>query len=327
MKKLVVILTVALIALGGGAIVLWRQLDAERQLNADLQKRVKDLESARTSFASMFRQLQQPAGTATDPKATAPVDRAAVRARLQQNAQQTAERTREALSRPETRQAIAGTMRAFLPMMLPDLAKELNLSPAELEKFYDLLGSQTNGLLGQLGSGGSRQDIAGNLQEAQKNSEAQIAALLGDKYPQWKQYEGSLGERNQVNQLQNTLATTGNKLSDDQVRPLITALAAEQNRINQDRTPAPAGQNLSIQERLQQRQQQNAANNQRMVQAASPYMTSAQLDAYKAQLERPGGGRLGALGGMMGGGMGGGLGGGTGGGFGGGMGGTIAPPR
>jgi hypothetical protein len=305
MNKLVVTLVVAMTGLAGGTIYLWQQLDAERQLNASLQERVKALEGAQRSLASLFSPRDRPAaaGDATAPQPTAPVDPAELRKQRQQQAEQTMARAREALARPETQQALGGMVRGFLPMMLPDLAKELNLTPAELEKFYDLLGKQTNGVIGQFAAGGAGgQNAAGNLQEMQRNSEAQIASFLGDKYPQWQQYQNTLPTRNQVNQLQNTLAASGNKFTDAQAKTLITALSAEQKRINEDRTTVT--QNLSPQERIAQRQQQTAANNGRMVQAASPYMTPAQLDAYKAQLERPGGGMLGGLGGLMGGGMG-----------------------
>ena len=304
MNKLVVTLVVAMTGLAGGTIYLWQQLDAERQLNASLQERVKALEGAQRSLASLFSPRDRPAaaGDTTAPQPTAPVDPAALRQQRQQQAAQALTRTREALARPETQQVIGGMVKAFLPMLLPDLGKELNLTPAELEKFYELLGKQTNGAIGQFAAGGAGGQItAANLQETQRSSQAQIASFLGDKYPQWQQYQDTLPTRNQVNQLQNTLAASGNKFTDAQAKSLLTALSAEQKRINEDRSTAT--QNMSAQERTAQRQQQTAANNGRMVQAASPYMTPSQLDAYKAQLERPGSGMLGGLGGLMGGGM------------------------
>ncbi len=55
-------------------------------------------------------------------------------------------------------------------MALPDLARELNLSPAEMEKFMDLLSKQTDGVIGQFAGGASVQQMAGNAQEMQQKS-------------------------------------------------------------------------------------------------------------------------------------------------------------
>jgi hypothetical protein len=52
MKKLVVILSVAVVALGGGAIYFWRQLDAGRLRIADLEARLKAAEEVGRAVAA-----------------------------------------------------------------------------------------------------------------------------------------------------------------------------------------------------------------------------------------------------------------------------------
>lgn len=301
MKKLVVVLSIAVLALAGGTLYLWRQLDAERDLNADLQQRMKTLESAQQSFASFLNRREQAADTTARQANAPPVDPAAARARREQNVQEAMNRTREALNTPEARQVVSGMVRAFLPMMLPDLAKELNLSPAEMDKFMELLSRQTDGVIGQFAGGASTQQMAGDVEELRQKGDAEIAAFLGDKYPQWKEYEGSLQARQQVNQLQTTLAASGNKLSDAQTRPLIAALSAEQKRIAEDAASnSGAAQAATPEERRQLAQQRTAENNQRLVDAAAPYMTAQQLETYKASLARPNRGMMGGLGGIAG---------------------------
>lgn len=300
MKKLVVVLSIAVLALAGGTLYLWRQLDAERKLNADLQQRMQALESAQQSFASFFNRREPAADTTAPQESAPPVDPAAARARREQNAREALNRTREALNTPEARQVVSGMVRAFLPMMLPDLAKELNLSPAEMDKFMELLSRQTDGVIGQFAGGASAQQMAGNVEEMRQKGDAEIAAFLGDKYPQWKEYEGSLQARQQVNQLQTTLAASGNKLSDAQTRPLIAALSAEQKRIAQDAASNSATQSATPEERRQLAQQRTTENNRRLVDAAAPYMTAQQLEAYKASLNRPNRGTIGGLGGIAG---------------------------
>jgi hypothetical protein len=63
---------------------------------------------------------------------------------------------------------------------------------------------------------------------------------------------------------------------------------------------APGASQQDRMQQIQQMQQRNADNNQRLIAAATPYMNAPQLDAYRKQLE--GGARAGAggLAGLMG---------------------------
>jgi hypothetical protein len=286
MKKLVALLAIALVAVGAGTIYLWRQLDAERTVNTDLQARMKALETMQQSFAAAFAARAQSATGTTDPQAAAGPADPARQAAARRPVEALISRARENLATPQGQQAVTGMVRAMLPRALPDLAKELNLSPAEAEKFMELLARQQNTQISQLAGGGSVQEMVANAERIRQANEAEIAAQLGGKYPQWQEYQANLPMRQQVNQLQTTLSATGNQLSDSQTRPLIAALSAEQKRITEETRNVPATPGATPQERRDQRQQRTAESNRRMVEAASPYMNTQQLDAYKTSLGR-----------------------------------------
>jgi hypothetical protein len=286
MKKLVALLAITLITVGAGTIYLWRQLDAERVVNADLQARLKAMESMQQSFAAAFATRAQPATSTADPQAAAAPADPARQAAARRPMEAIISRARENLATPQGQQAVSGILRSILPRALPDLAKELNLSPAEAEKLMELLAKQQNAQIGQLAGGGSVQDMIANAEQIRQANEAEIAAQLGGKYPQWQEYQATLPMRQQVNQLQTTLSATGNQLSDSQTKPLIAALSAEQKRITEDSRNVTAAPGATPQERRDQRQQRTAESNRRMVEAASPYMNAQQLDAYKASLQR-----------------------------------------
>jgi hypothetical protein len=311
MNKLVVVLSVAVASLGGTTIFLWQQLGKERARTADLQSRVESAESTQRMFAQRFAQRAEPAAAAPAVPGAAPVapNAGAASRRPAANPEQ-AQAVRSAiqglLSRPEIQQAA----RALTPLNYPGLAKELNLSPDEEKKLLDLLAkrqsAQTMNLIGAIG--GDPAEARRNADEQRRAVDGEIATLLGNRYPQYQEYDRTLPTRRQVEQLQTALGAN-DKLSDSQTRPLITALSAEQQRIQQEQQSQPRTQialNASPEERaqqLQQMQQRTAGNNQRLVAAATPYMNPQQLDAYKKQLERGGG--AGGLAGMMGAGAGG----------------------
>jgi hypothetical protein len=118
----------------------------------------------------------------------------------------------------------------------------------------------------------------------QQANEAELAATLGNKYPKWEEYQSSLQVRQQVSQLKNSLGTSGSTLSDAQSQQLITALAAEQKRINQETRNNPmSGRNQ--QEILEQQLERTVDSNRRLVDVASGYLNPQQLESYRRQLE------------------------------------------
>lgn len=254
MKKLVAALSVALLGAGTGAGHLWRQMGELRDRIASLQAQVQAMEDRKPAVASL--QVQAAASSAaTVPAGAAPPPVAAEAKPVQQPSVMT--RT---------------MLRATLTQMYPDLDQELGLQPDELDKFLDLLASQRLG--GSVGPDKSKAD------------EQAIAAMLGNRYPQWQDYQQTLPGRVQVSQLRGQLAASGSALSNAQAQPLMAALNAEQKRITEESLKNPQPRTTSPQELLERELQRATENNHRMVEAATPYLNAQQLDSYRQMLER-----------------------------------------
>lgn len=301
MNKLTVAACAALLVVGIAAAHLWRELRDERAQTNLLQTRVIDLEAslAATRFAlpvpppaaETTAVVENAGATANDePPAApaAPVANRPVRAAVADVIQQT-------LATPAGRDMLRSLARNALPRQYPDLGKELGLTPEEVDEFFDLLTSQQLGLaddsLGLLAGGAAqdpaaRQEAQRRLLEKQSANEAELAAKLGSKYPKWQEYQGTRATRQQVDRLRSTLATGNDALSEAQTQPLVTALAAEQARIDQEtreweRTAARSSSNM-VEDQLQRMSE----NNQRLVNVASSHLNTRQLEQYRRMLDQ-----------------------------------------
>jgi hypothetical protein len=306
MNKLVPVLMVVLSAVAIATIYLWQELREVRIQSDEVQTRITALQSARLTAVdartvpAATTELQTvavtaPAGaTPTSPELPGTNSTAEKKPgnALQDLAQQM-------LGTPEGREMMMGQLRMVLPQQYPDLGRELELTPADTEKFFDMLVkhqmSTTADALELLGNNGQRDAAAAQerqrkAQEIQLANQAEVTAMLGDKATRWQQYQQTLPMRRQVNQLKMSLGTGNNALSDTQGTPLIAALAAEQSRIQQERRNAPRppqqpGQ-PNPQTAIEQQLERAAEDNRRMVGVASSYLNPQQLDSYRQMLEQ-----------------------------------------
>jgi hypothetical protein len=201
---------------------------------------------------------------------------------------------KEMLSTKAGQDMTRSLLRNVLVQQYPDLGKELGLTPEQVNEFFDLatrqqmeLSADSMDLVAGGASPEAMQELQRKTQEKQQANEAEIAAMLGSKYPQFQEYQGTTAARQQVNQLQTALGSSGiTSLTDSQKQGLITALGAEQKRITQENLNAPAGAQRGNQNYLEQQLEQNADKNRRMVDAASAYLNSQQLDSYKKMLDQ-----------------------------------------
>jgi len=313
MKKLVVVLAVAVVGVGAAAVYLWQQLATERSLNAELNDRVVALEVAQQAAA--LAPAPAPAATAeiaaAGAQAAAPPT-AAKKGQADANnpASGLAAVAKEVLSTKAGQDMTRTMMRSIVAQQYPDLGKELGLTPEQASELMDTLtrqmvdaSSQSMDLLSGNGGPDAMRELQRKSEQIQKNNDAEIASLLGNKYPKFQEYQGTIAARQQVSQLQNTLSTSGiTGLTDSQKQGLITALGAEQQRIQQDARNAPQaarGGNF-----LDQQLQQASDQSRRLVNAASAYLNPQQLESYKKmqdqQLEMVRG-LMGAFGGAQGG--------------------------
>lgn len=309
MKKLVPLLMIALAAVSIAAVYVWQELRAVRLQTSELSAHIAELQSAKL-VAAATPALSAPTSVELQPGAATALPGAAATAQssasiaapaaapearkpdpLQALAQQM-------LGTPEGQEMLKAQLRAMLPMQLPDIGKELGLTPAETEKLLDMLVkhqlSVTGDALNMLG-GSSQQDAAAmqasqrKIQDQQRANQAELATLLGDKMPKYEEYQKTLPLRQQVTRLQASLGTGNNALSDTQSKQLISALAAEQAQIQQDRRNAPRQPQQgppNPQAAIDMQLDRAAEDSRRMVNAARSHLNSQQLDSYRQMLEQ-----------------------------------------
>lgn len=247
MRKLVVILVIATIA--GGSAYLWWKQDAERRQRASLQRSQPKTETAQASTTRpATATVRKPAA---DPGTPAP---------------------------PLTERAAA--IRKAVPAQYPDIARELNLTPQETERLFDVIARQQSEAPGR-----TLFAAAGDNDGKQRANEAELSAVLGSKFRPFRKYQESLPIRRQVIQLQRALAGSGADLGEAKARSLIAALATEQARINQEAS-ASITQGRTPQEALEEQLQRNSDVNRRLLGVASSHLDSRQLDGYRKLLEQ-----------------------------------------
>ena len=128
---------------------------------------------------------------------------------------------------------------AAMDMMYGPLFKEMALSPEDKEKFKELLldrqmkAVESGGVFMKLqGEDADKTAAMNDLAEQQKETDAQVKAVLGDeRYAQYKDYSETMAERMAVNQLSQQLAPSLNPLSPDQSRQLLEIMKQEKKSV------------------------------------------------------------------------------------------------
>jgi hypothetical protein len=117
------------------------------------------------------------------------------------------------------------------------LFRNLNLSPADLDKFKSLLVEKQSAVLDVMAAAreqglnprdpADRTQLATLLQTAQAQVDANIRQTLGDgQYSQYQNYVQTLPQRSVVSQLAQSLSYSGSPLQDTQVEQLVNILAS-----------------------------------------------------------------------------------------------------
>jgi hypothetical protein len=279
---------------------LWQQLRVERESGAQLRERVTQLEVAqqRSRQAGSVQQtaaLLQPekAAPPAAPQPQTPVAAQTLAARPATTAARgpVSLNMRDLLKDPDFRESQRVQLRLSMPQNYPELGKELGLSPAETDALFDLLAKQQ---IDQMASASFSPDDSEEVRQAARRAaeelsranQAELEAMLGPtKMQQWKDYQQTLGARQQVAQLRTLLANSGNPLSEDQARPLQAAIAAEQKRRSDEARgrsyPTDPRAQLDFEEENLKAQEQS---NNRVIEAAQSYLSSQQVAALKSTL-------------------------------------------
>lgn len=287
MKRTTLLWSTALIAVGGLALESSRRLAASRTEISELRLQIDGLSTEIQSPApqpQMERELNAlPKNSdGTFPHASEPEMRA-LTAPAHIGAAPSVAST--LASSPEAQAKVRNLRRGMLTDRYPDIEAVLGLSAEQVSKLFDVLAQQQTEVMVEASAGPVSDPATGRVLiggSRQKEHEAQLSALLGNKYSQWKQYNLELPVRREVQDLTVILESDGMSLNNSMKAPLVAALLAEQKRIAQDMYASALGGGGAG--RLPSRY--SAENVDARLRAASPYLNAQQLDEFRAYLER-----------------------------------------
>ncbi len=138
------------------------------------------------------------------------------------------------LNSPEALRLMQLQQKAALDSRYSGLFKQLNLSPADLDKFKSLLVEKQSAIMDVMAAaraqglnpGENRDQIQALVQSTQAEVDGSIRAQLGDAaYAQYQGYEQTLPQRNVVDQLNQRLSYSAAPLSDTQSAQLVQILS------------------------------------------------------------------------------------------------------
>ena len=304
MQRSTVLLLVVALSSAGICAGLWRELRAERALNAALSDRLNaalanstasqpvadhpvESHSAMAPVAASAASPQVPAAAGS---AIGESPRPAPGAYDDWQARQ-----RRLMNDPRFREAFREQQRLQLAARRENFIRLLGFTPEQADAVIDL--SIERQIAWRESNMPMASENAPQLQkeqlEAQERAyQTKLRELLGDdKSAQLRTYMDSRQVRMQVDQFRTQL-TGADALRDDQVEPLITALHQEQSQMQQDledyRTSFSADDNSEASQRKFSDRQVELlkAAHQRMHSAAAAILSSSQLDKLDAMLKR-----------------------------------------
>lgn len=221
------------------------------------------------------------------------------------------ERQRQLMQDPEYREAMRLQSRTNLARQYPGLIEELGLDRTEAEAFFALLADQQMRATEQmepLWAGESLDDrdpatieqrnykIQQAAADMQRNNESELVARFGQqKLQAWKEYQSTIGQRWQLEQMRSTLAAQGLPLNENSSKPMLKAMAEAQQQEIQEYAVASQGVTASTVQssagfafdsrNMEQMIEQTSKRNQRMLDAISSYLTPGQRQALEKDQE------------------------------------------
>jgi hypothetical protein len=196
---------------------------------ADAERRAADLEARLAALAT---------SPASEAPPSAPSDLAATERRGPDRDQGPNNNRRAEMmalmNNPEVQRLMAEQQKAQLDGRYATLFKQLNLSPAQLEAFKNLLlekqNSQRDVMMAARESGlnprENREELQKLVAEANAETDAAIAAAIGqEKFSQYQNYDATSTQRALVEQLNRTMSYSATPLTDSQSQALVQILA------------------------------------------------------------------------------------------------------
>ncbi|PYI82811.1 MAG: hypothetical protein DME26_16380 [Verrucomicrobia bacterium] len=193
---------------------------------------------------------------------------------------------------PSMREMVRGQQKAAINMMYSGFFKELNLSSEEKEKLSGILtDSQLKNIEHVQGLFGEQKEGAGEdtqklVEDAKKQTDAEIKALLGDeRFAQYEDYQKNLGDRMQLDQLKTHLEAQNLALQDQQMTQLLQIMKEEKAAvppvIPSDASQVPKNMKaLMTSENLDKQMQWMDDYNRRVFDRAGQILSPEQLKQY-----------------------------------------------
>jgi hypothetical protein len=261
MHKIALVLAIAAVGEGAVTLHLVRQLQLERENAQTLQARVTQLEQAapQRQAGATFVAVPQPTvspftvGATTGPAKPAPaagstfmVDTFAAgavappldQAQMREQIAASMERERALLRDPEYREAMIAQQRMMLTRSNPTVAKDLDLTPEQVERLFGTLAEQALRMTessdaviwdAQPPDPSKLQDAQRKAAERYNANEAELKTVLGEaKYREWQEYQNMAPARWQSTQLRTSLANAGVPLDPSLEKPLMKVLQQQQ---------------------------------------------------------------------------------------------------
>jgi phage terminase small subunit len=321
-KTLVILLSVATVALGVICSVQWRQLRQERTRHAALERALREETQTREEQVAKARELELRANrlqkdlqefsavtsnlrtseSMQRSNATALAERVKAVKNSAGQAGVSGKDMREMVSsmmkNPEMRKMIRGQQKAAVEMMYSGLFKQLQLAPEEKAELSELLIEsqmrQVDGAQGLFGDseGQDPAQARADFAQAKKETDAQVKDLLGEeRYATYQDYQKNITERMQLDQLKTRLEGAQMPLEEAQLAQLLKLMKDEKAKV----PPAiPTDPNLSPAEtkalmtadNLDKQVQWMEDYNKRVLDGAAGLLTPDQLKQFREMQEQ-----------------------------------------
>jgi hypothetical protein len=332
MSKSVLALIAATFVCGSASAFLWQELRTEREQTRTLQARVAQLEQASSSASAPLSKPKPPENPPTSQAIAEPPSQASVAPKqpmstvaavggwspfgvvassggtrmdpeMQRRMQENFEQQRRLLQDPEYRDLMRNQQKMGMKRMYSDMEIMLDMSKEEVDRVLDVLAEQQVRSMEQqrpflAPPDGSPPDEAAirehhrALQEIQRKNEAELSAAMGSKYRDWQQYQQTMGARQQVMRLRETLAGSNEPIRQDQIKPLVQAMAREQ-QLSQQQVPAIRrsipGTQVSTDDTLRMQEEwleRTTQTHQRVRDSVSSLLTPSQMEHLQEQQDQ-----------------------------------------
>jgi hypothetical protein len=194
------------------------------------------------------------------------------------------------MSDPAMKEMMRSQQKTMIDTMYGTLFKEMNLSPEERQKFSELLLDQQTKTM-EAGMGifeeGGLTNVTQGVQAQQKESEEQLKALLGEeRFAQYQEYQKTVGDRMQLDQLRRQMETAGTPVQDGQLQQLLALTKEERERVPAPFPQDPQGAAANMEKMLsgefmEKQMAWQEEINRRVIERATSVLTPEQLKAYE----------------------------------------------